>query len=74
MVRHTPAVDHCDAYMIYIDEPKRKRWYKPDNLSSEFEEDSLKVSVSYYITEQTHNCGFGGYKPVIHIINIEKQQ
>jgi hypothetical protein len=68
----TPPGDHCDAYMLYIDEPNLKVWLKPDNLPSQFEQDGLRVSVTYLPTDQTHNCGFGGYKTVIQILKITK--
>lgn len=49
-----------------------KQYYKPDNLPDKFQIDDIKVRILYIITEQTHNCGFGGYRPIIQIIKIKK--
>ena len=48
-------------------------WYKPENLSEEFKVDDLKVKITYTLTDKTHNCGFGGYKPIIIIHKIERR-
>ncbi len=60
--------DTCNDYMIEIG----KFVYKPENLSSLLKVDSLKVNLTYELNNtETYNCGFGGYVPVIRIINIE---
>lgn len=63
-------IDDCNAYMIDIN----GKLFKPEHLSKEFEVDSLKVSITYTVIDGvTHNCGFGGYKPVIKINSISKR-
>ena len=73
IVKYTPPGDHCNAYMIVIYENGFDKYYKPDRLSKQFEVGNLKVEVTYRLTEKIHNCGFGGYVPIINIIKIQKQ-
>jgi len=74
IVKFTPPEDHCNAYMIaVVHENGFDKLYKPNQLSKQFEIDNLKVMVTYRMSEEKHNCGFGGYVPVINIMKIEKQ-
>ncbi len=75
IVKYTPPEDNCNAYMIVIEQedPAYNKYYKPDQLSDQFKVDNLQVKVQFRITEDKHNCGFGGYVPVINIIKIEKR-
>lgn len=72
VIDDTATFDNCGAYMVVIGEGVGATWYKPENLSKEFREDNLKVKIVYSITDKTHNCGFGGYVPVITIHRIKK--
>lgn len=40
-------------------------FYKPVNLSADYEIDTLAVRFACDSTEDKHNCGFGGSIPVI---------
>ena len=71
-VQSRGSFDDCDAFMIAVQRGEFVKLYKPSNLPAKFQIDKLQVEVSYYITEETHNCGFGGYVPVIYIIKIKK--
>jgi len=68
IIKYVDPLDNCGAYMFIADD----RYYKPDNLPDEYKVDELQVEISYQMTDLTHNCGFGGYKPVIKIIKIKK--
>jgi len=60
--------DNCNDYMIKID----NKIYKPKTLENQYKVDGLKVRLSYRITNEQWNCGFGGYQTVIEILKIEK--
>jgi hypothetical protein len=72
-VKYYPPPDNCNDYMIVFDiGQSNEKYYKPDNLSDDFKIDNLQIEVTYRISEEKHNCGFGGYIPVINIIKIKK--
>jgi hypothetical protein len=62
------GIDNCDAYMIKVD----NAYYVPDFLGKKYQIDGLKVKLSYELSGERHNCGFGGYRPVINIKKIRK--
>ena len=72
IIRYVPPPDSCDDYMIVFEIDQFEKYFKPDNLSDDFKVDGLRVRVTCRITEEKHNCGFGGYVPIIHIIKIKK--
>ena len=72
-VKFTTNFDDCNAYMIVIERETHDIYYKPDILANDYKIDNLHVKVKYIITEEKHNCGFGGYRPIIHIVEIEKR-
>jgi hypothetical protein len=72
MIKYCPPPDNCNDYMIVIDIDQYTKYYKPDNLPDKFKIDNLQIEVTYHITEEKHNCGFGGYVPVINITKIKK--
>ncbi|TRX60597.1 hypothetical protein FNH22_05990 [Fulvivirga sp. M361] len=70
MILYMPSPDNCDAYVIRTDD---NYWYKPSNLSSDLEVDSLYVSFTFDLTDKTHHCGFGGPISVVNLTSIEKR-
>ena len=62
------GIDNC-VYTIAMDS---KAFYTVDELDDDFNENNLRVKISYKITEEELNCGFGGYLPKIEIITIKK--
>ena len=62
------GIDNC-VYGITMDS---KKDYTVDELDDDFNEDNLRVKISYKIIEEGLNCGFGGYLPKIEIITIRK--
>ena len=62
------GIDNC-VYGITMDS---KAFYTVDELDDDFNENNLRVKISYKITEEELNCGFGGYLPKIEIITIRK--
>ncbi|MDR2041870.1 MAG: hypothetical protein LBP98_06070 [Tannerella sp.] len=73
MIEYCPPPDNCNDYMIVFDTDQLdKKYYKPDHLPDDFKINNLQIEVTYRITEEKHNCGFGGDVPVIHIIKIRK--
>jgi hypothetical protein len=75
IIQYIPPPDNCNTYMIVIEQedPVYNKYYKPDHLPDQFKVDSLNVKVTFSMSEEKHNCGFGGDVPVINIIKIEKQ-
>jgi len=75
IIKYYPPGDNCNAYMIEIKKEglEYSKLYKPNGLPKEFEVDDLQVKVTYRISGEKHNCGFGGYVPIINIIKIQKQ-
>jgi hypothetical protein len=73
-IKYMAHIDSCNDYMIVIEKEEQVNdiYYKPDKLPDDFKVDNLPVKVKYTITEEKHNCGFGGYVPIIHIVKIEK--
>jgi hypothetical protein len=73
-----PPPDNCNDYIFRTHRDEvRLDYYKPDNLPDEFKTspvhtDSIPVEIAYRMTGEKHNCGFGGYVPIIHIIKIKK--
>lgn len=61
--------DNCNDYVIVTD----NRWFKPSELNSDFEVDSLLIRYAYDSTEHKHPCGFGGVIPIINLTHIEKR-
>ena len=51
---------------------ERNYSYALENINTEFKEDELQVKISYYITDEVFDCGFGGNLNIIEIVNIEK--
>jgi hypothetical protein len=72
MIKYDPPPDSCDDYMIVFNGNEFDKYYKPGNLPDDFKIDSLQIEVRYCISEEQHNCGFGGYVPIINILNIKK--
>ena len=74
-IKYMGFVDSCDDYMIVIEneDPVRDIYYKPYKLKNDFKVENLQVKIKYILTEERHNCGFGGYVPIIHIIKIKKR-
>jgi hypothetical protein len=73
MIIYDQSDDGCGpagggVYMFVAD----RKWYKPDQLAEKYEVDTIQVEITYRMTEETHNCGFGGYVPVIHIVKIKE--
>ena len=62
------GIDNC-VYTIAMDS---KAFYTVDELDDDFNENNLRVKISYKIIEEELNCGFGGYLPKIEIITIKK--
>ncbi len=52
----------------------RESWYKPKELPSKFKVDGLNILVNYTVLDSTHNCGFGGYMPIIIINHIKAEK
>ena len=75
-IKYMDNYDSCNDYMVVIEneEPVHDIYYKPDKLSDKFKVDNLPVKVKYIVTEEKHNCGFGGYVPIINIVKIEKRK
>jgi hypothetical protein len=73
MIKYCPPIDHCNDYMIIFEINQFEKYYKPDRLSNDFKIDGLRVKVTYRISEEKHNCGFGGYVPVIEILKIRRK-
>ena len=63
-----PAVDGC-GWMIKIND----KVYSPTILEADFQEDSLRVAINYYVLDSTWNCGWRdpGYK-IIEIVEISE--
>ena len=62
------GIDNC-VYTIAMDS---KAFYTVDELDDDFNENNLRVKISYKVTEEGSSCGFGGYLPKIEIITIKK--
>lgn len=69
VVMYMAPPDNCNDYVIKAD----KSYYKPLDLSVDFEIDSLLIRFAYDSTEYWHNCGFGGPIPVIDLTHIENR-
>ncbi len=61
------AVDGC-GWVIDVENGT----FHPTNLTAEFQQDSLEVEVSYKLTNESFNCGFGNSLKIIEISSIEK--
>jgi hypothetical protein len=62
------AVDGC-GWVIDVENGT----FHPNNLSAEFQQDSLAVELSYKGTNEKYNCGLGNSLKIIEISSIEKQ-
>ena len=62
------GIDNC----VYVIDTDNKESFTIDELDDDFNEDNLRVKISYKVTEEELNCGFGGYLPKIEIITIKK--
>ena len=71
VIKYMPPPDNCNDYMIIFEKDDQIKYNKPDNLSDDYKIDGLQIKVTYRKTEEKHNCGFGGYVPIINIIKIE---
>lgn len=64
-----PAVDGC-GWVIEINTTT----YKPLDLGSEFQKDSLRVEINYNIQNTMADCGLAqNVYPYIHIIDIKEK-
>ena len=75
IIKYISGPDTCDDYIIFIEQEKSDYmlYYKPNTMPQKFKVDDLHVKVKFSISEKKHNCGFGGYVPIINIIKIQKQ-
>jgi hypothetical protein len=75
IIQYMPPPDNCNTYMVVVEQenPVYNKYYKPNHLPDQFEIDNLNVKVTVRMSEEKHNCGFGGYVPVINIIKVEKR-
>jgi len=62
------ALDGC-GWVIDVE----NETFHPNNLSTEFQIDSLKVKLSYKLTSENFNCGFGNSFKTIQISSIAQQ-
>ncbi|MDR1746547.1 MAG: hypothetical protein LBR49_04675 [Tannerella sp.] len=72
MILYQPWPDSCEGFVLSYMGEKSLILLKPSNLSEHFQIDSLKVKVSFQITEEDWNCGIYGYRPIINILSIRK--
>ncbi len=67
------AIDSCGGvYMIQIKSNKFPKWYKPNNLPKEYQIDGINVQITYTLTNEFYQCGFGGKKEIINIHKIKR--
>ncbi len=72
-VFYDKAIDSCgDVYMIEIKNNKFPDWYKPNNLPKGYQIDGINVEITYTLTDEYYNCGFGGKKAIINIHKIKR--
>ncbi|MDR0540931.1 MAG: hypothetical protein LBH19_01825 [Dysgonamonadaceae bacterium] len=68
IVKYFPPPDNCNDYMIVVGDSI----YKPDKLDEKYKVDNCEVQITYRMSGEKHNCGFGGDVPCINILKIEK--
>lgn len=69
MIVYMAPPDNCNDFIIKVND----HIYKPSNLSSSFEIDSLNIRFAYETIESTYDCGFGGQIPYVLLTHIEKR-
>ena len=65
-----PALDGCGWVLEFEDNGEMKN-YRADSLATEFQQDSLNVSITYQETSLKSLCGMISFIPVIKIVTIE---
>lgn len=78
-VLYAAPPDNCNDFVLVVEKLDEDgklisftRFYKPNTLPAEFQKDGMFVVVTYTVSNDTHNCDFGGYVPVINVHHIRK--
>lgn len=62
------GIDNC----VYTIETDSKKTYTVENLNNDFNQNNLRVKISFEVTDNIMNCGFSGGLKEIKIVSIEK--